>query len=139
MIRKWIMRMIETEVERRMEDLERVEPYEVAEGMDASDVARHMDVNEVAGEFDLYDMAQCIEPGAIAEYVNIDAESMAQAAFNDGTLCKSEMASEMVSEIDMDELATLVVDELLSKNVYGYCHPEFFDEITNRVKVEVQP
>lgn len=142
MIRKWIMRMIETEVERRMEELDL---YEVAQNIDIEphipDIAEHMniDASDIAGEFDVYEVAENIELSNIVHYLDIDAEKMAKAAFNDGTLCKSEMASEMTSEIDMDELATLVVDELLSKSVYGYCHPEFFDEITNRVKVEVQP
>ena len=147
MIRKWITRMIETEVERRMQDLDL---YEVAQNLDidASDIAEHMDIDasEIAGELDVHEVAENIELSNIVHYLDIDAERMAKAAFDDGTLCKSEMASEMVSEIDMDDLATLVADELLSKDGHGWCHPEFFDEITNRVKVhmdvdasEVQP
>ena len=140
MIRKWITRMIETEVERRMKELDL---YEVSQNLDidASDIAEHMDIDasDIAGELDTFELAENIELSNIVQYLDIDAERMAKAAFNDGTLCKSEMASEMTSEIDMGELATLVVDELLSKSRYGYCHPEFFDEITNRVKVEVQP
>ena len=136
MIRKWIMRMIETEVESRMQDLDM---YEVAQNIDIEphipDIAEHMniDASDIAGEFDMYEVAENIELSNIVQYLDIDAERMA-----------SEMASEidmdeLASEIDMDELATLVVDELLSKTGYGWCHPEFFDEITNRVKVEVQP
>ena len=140
MIRKWITRMIETEVESRMQDLDL---YEVAQNLDidASEIAEHMDIDasDIAGELDTFEVAENIELSNIVQYLDIDAERMAKAALKDGTLCKSEMASEMASEIDMDELATLVVDELLSKTGYGYCHPEFFDEITNRVKVEVQP
>ena len=142
MIRKWIMRMIETEVERRMEE---GDVREGAQNIDIEphipDIAEHMniDASDIAGEFDVYEVAENIELSNIVHYLDIDAEKMAKAAFNDGTLCKSEMASEMTSEIDMDELATLVVDELLSKTGYGWCHPKFFDEITNRVKVEVQP
>ena len=117
--------------------------YEVSQNLDidASDIAEHMDIHasEIASEFDVLSHLVHIELSNIVHYLDIDAERMAKAAFKDGTLCKSEMASEMTSEIDMDELATLVVDELLSKSRYGYCHPEFFDEITNRVKVEVQP
>jgi hypothetical protein len=143
------MRMIETEVERRMEELDL---YEVAQNIDIEphipDIAEHMniDASDIAGEFDVYEVAENIELSNIVQYLDIDAERMAKAAFDDGTLCKSEMVSEMVSEIDMDDLATLVADELLSKTGYGWCHPEFFDEITNRVKVhmdidasEVQP
>lgn len=147
MIRKWIMRMIETEVERRMQDLDL---YEIAQNLDidASDIAEHIeiDASDIAGELDTYEVAENIELSNIVQYLDIDSEEMAKAAFKDGTLCKSEMASEMTSEIDMDELATLVVDELLSKTGHGYSHPEFFDEITNRMKVhmdidtsEVQP
>lgn len=147
MIRKWIMRMIETEVESRMQDLDL---YEIAQNLDidASDIAEHIeiDASDIAGELDTYEVAENIELSNIVQYLDIDSEEMAKAAFKDGTLCKSEMASEMTSEIDMDELATLVVDELLSKTGRRYSHPEFFDEITNRMKVhmdidtsEVQP
>ena len=147
MIRKWITRMIETEVERRMKELDL---YEVSQNLDidASDIAEHMDIDasDIAGELDTFELAENIELSNIVQYLDIDAERMAKAAFNDGTLCKSEMVSEMTREIDMDDLATLVADELLSKDGHGWCHPEFFDEITNRVKVhmdidasEVQP
>ena len=136
MIRKWIMRMIETEVERRMKELDL---YEVSQNLD-------IDASDIAGELDTFELAENIELSNIVQYLDIDAERMAKAAFNDGTLCKSEMVSEMTREIDMDDLATLVADELLSKDGHGWCHPEFFDEITNRVKVhmdidasEVQP
>lgn len=147
MIRKWIMRMIETEVERRMKELDL---YEVSQNLDidASDIAEHMDIDasDIAGELDTFELAENIELSNIVQYLDIDAEKMAKAAFNDGTLCKSEMVYEMTREIDMDDLATQVADELLSKTGYGWCHPEFFDEITNRMKVhmdidtsEVQP
>jgi hypothetical protein len=109
MIRKWIARMIETEVERRMEDLERVDPYEVAEGMDASDVARHMDVNEVAGEFDMYEVAQNIEPSAIADYVNINSQSVASAMYEEKLITNSEVAD----EICMDGLAEYLAEYII--------------------------
>ena len=123
--------------------MEELDLHEVAENLDidASDIAEHMDIDasEIANELDVHGVAENIELSNIVHYLDIDAERMAEAAFNDGTLCKSEMVSEMVSEIDMDELATLVVDELQQERV-RVLSPEFFDEITNRnLKVEVQP
>lgn len=117
MIRKWIKKIVNTEIDDRLTDGIDYDELSVklSEMPDlARELSEHFDVDDtlsqVADNIDLYDLAQHIGAQDIAD--NIDACDVA------GELDLHDIAYELHDNVDWDDIADTIVNKLLQENVH---------------------
>ena len=117
MIRKWIKKIVNTEIDDRLMDGIDYDELSVklSEMPDlARELSEHLDtddmLNQVADNIDLYDLAQHIGAQDIAD--NIDACDVA------GELDLHDIAYELHDNVDWDDIADTIVNKLLQENVH---------------------
>ena len=117
MIRKWIKKIVNTEIDDRLMDGIDYDQLSVklSEIPDlAQELSEHFDVHEtterVAENIDLYDLAQHMDTHDIAHHM--DAYDIA------GELDLHDIAYELEGRIEWDDIADTIVNKLLQENVH---------------------